>query len=369
MHHLKILFLFIVFGLVSGCGNSFRDSRLQGENDENVEEPVSLKSLFEDHFLMGAAVNSDQFNERDERGNPIIEKHYNTITPENVLKWQSIQPEEGDFRWADPDKYVAFGEKHDMFIIGHTLVWHNQTPDWVFQDDEGNPAGRETLLERMRDHIHTLVGRYKGRVHGWDVVNEALNEDGSLRQSPWLEIIGPEYIEKAFEFANEADPDAELYYNDYSLADPDKRAGAIQLIKNLQYRGIPVTGIGMQAHYNPDGPAAGEVATSITQFANLGIDVMITELDINVVGSDQGDPYAEGLPATVQQELAGRYQELFEVFMDRSDHITRITFWGVTDGDSWLNYFNGNRTNYPLLFDREGQPKPAFHAVIDLMKE
>ena len=197
----------------------------------------ALKDVFKKDFLIGAALNQNQFTGRDQRGLPIITTQFNSITPENVLKWESVHPEPGKYNFEGPDRYVAFGEKYRMFIVGHTLVWHNQTPRWVFEDAKGGPVDRQTLLDRMRDHIHTVVGRYQGRIKGWDVVNEALDEDGSLRQTPWMKIIGEDYLVKAFEFAHEADPSAQLYYNDYSLENEAKRKGAIDLIKKLKARG------------------------------------------------------------------------------------------------------------------------------------
>ncbi len=178
-----------------------------------------LKDVFKGSFLIGAALNRAQFYEENTRGAALIKAHFNSITPENILKWESVHPKPDGYAFDAPDRYVAFGEQNGMFIIGHTLVWHSQTPKWVFQDDQGKPVSRDTLLKRMRDHIHTVVGRYKGRIRGWDVVNEALNEDGTMRESPVAEIIGEDYLAKAFEFAHEADPKAELYYNDYSLGE------------------------------------------------------------------------------------------------------------------------------------------------------
>jgi endo-1,4-beta-xylanase len=237
----------------------------------------------------------------------------------------------------------------------------------------------------MRDHIHTVVGRYKGRIKGWDVVNEALNEDGTLRQTPWLKIIGEDYLIKAFQFAHEADPQAQLYYNDYSLENEPKRNGAIQLIKKLQAAGVPIYGVGLQGHDKLDWPTVEQQDATIKAFAALGIKVCITELDIDVLPRANRNqtadvnataqmqtnlnPYANGLPDSVQQALARRYAELFRVFLKHRDVIDRVTFWGVTDGDSWLNDWPvRGRTSYPLLFDRAGQPKPAFDAVIATKK-
>ena len=350
-----------------------------------ASQTPALKDVFEDAFLVGAALNADQFSERDTRGAALTKAQFNSITPENVLKWELVHPEPGRYDFEAPDRYVRFGEENDMFIVGHTLVWHSQVPDWVFQDAAGKPVSRDTLLNRMRDHIHTVVGRYKGRIDGWDVVNEALNEDGTLRQSPWLKIIGEDYIAKAFQFAHEADPEAELYYNDYSLENAPKRDGAVRLVKSLQDQGIPVTGIGTQQHLKMDWPSVAQVDSSITAFAKLG-KVMVTELDIDVLprattnqGADVSlsveaqerlNPYRAGLPDSVQQALAQRYADLFRVYLKHKDDISRITFWGVADGDSWLNGWPvPGRTSYPLLFDRAHQPKPAFDAVIQTARE
>ncbi len=346
----------------------------------NAQTPA-LKDAFKGSFLIGAALNPAQFTEQDARGAALIKAQFNTITPENVLKWGLVHPQPGNYSFELPDHYVAFGEKNHMFIVGHNLVWHNQTPAWVFQDDKGNPADRETLLKRLHDHILTVVGRYKGRINGWDVVNEALEEDGTLRQSPWLKIIGDDYIVKAFQFAHEADPQAELYYNDYNIENEAKLKGALDLLRKLQAQGVPISGVGIQGHWHMDSPSNDRVDAAITAFGKLGLKVMITELDVDVLplafqymGADvtlsaelqpKLNPYPKALPDAVQQALAQRYAGLFGVFLKHPGVLTRVTFWGVTDGDSWLNNWPvKGRTNYPLLFDRSAQPKPAFDAVI-----
>ena len=345
----------------------------------------SLKDAFQDAFRVGAAVNAAQFEGRDARGAAIVKSQFNTISPENVLKWESVHPRPDGFNFSGADQYVAFGEKTHMFIVGHTLVWHNQTPTWVFQDAQGAPLTRDALLERMRDHIQTLVGRYKGRIGGWDVVNEALNEDGTLRQSAWQKIIGDDYIAKAFQFAHEADPKAELYYNDYSLENEPKRKGAVELIRNLKAAGVPVTAVGLQDHNNMEFPSTQQLDATIAAFASLGVKINITELDIDVLpratrqsGADVSlnvqaqaklNPYADGLPEQMQKALAKRYAELFAVYLKHRGTVTRVTFWGVTDADSWLNNWPvRGRTSYPLLFDREGKPKAAFDAVMELVR-
>lgn len=343
--------------------------------------PASLKDAFKGDFVIGAAINVAQITGQDARGDDLIEAQFNSISPENVLKWEVIHPQPDRYDFDLADKYVAFGQAHHMFIVGHNLVWHNQVPVWVFHDEKGNLLGRAALLARMRDHIHTVVGRYKGRIQSWDVVNEALNEDGTLRQSLWLKIIGEDYIEKAYEYAHEADPQVQLVYNDYNLEKEAKRNGAIALIKRLQAKGIPITSVGLQDHDDLAWPTVEQEDATISAFAAQGLTVAISEFDINVLPAagrqptadvtlnvQQNpalDPYAHRLPDAVQQQLAERYADLFRVFVKHRDVVRRVTFWGVTDGYSWLNDWPvKGRTNYPLLFDRSGQPKPAYAAVL-----
>jgi len=328
----------------------------------------TLKDAYKNDFLIGVAINQKQFTGEDTNGAAIIKAQFNSISPENVLKWESIQPRPGKdgYNFEPGDHYVEFGGQNGMYIVGHTLVWHSQTPKWVFLADDGtNYCDRETLLNRMHDHIQTVVGRYKGRIKCWDVVNEALNDNGTLRKSPWERIIGDDYIEKAFQYAHEADPDAILRYNDYSLENEPKRKGALALIQKLRAEGIPVSAVGLQDHVKMDWPSVEQEDATITDFASLGVKVMITELDVDLLGKSQSADVAEmqremtsniytnGLPDSVQQALARRYADLFSVFL--------VTFWGVSDGDSWLNR---GRMNYPLLFGRDHRPKPAFDAVI-----
>jgi endo-1,4-beta-xylanase len=350
-----------------------------------VPAQTSLKDAFKKYFRIGAALNPGHFTESDAVGTALVKQHFNTITPENDMKWERIHPRPdagpAGYNFENADKYVAFGEKNGMFIIGHCLVWHSQVPRWVFQDAAGKTLDRAALLQRMREHILTVVGRYKGRVNGWDVVNEALNEDGTLRQSQWLSIIGEDYIARAFEYAREADPKAELYYNDYNLAYEAKRNGAVELVKKLKQQGIKVTAIGTQSHDKMDRPTIQQIEDSLNAFKALGVKVVVTEFDVDVLPAvtrqptadisakaettPNSNPYVAGLPDDMQKALAKRYAEIFAVFLKHKDLITRVTFWGVTDRYSWLNNFPAaGRTNYPLLFDREGKPKPAFDAVM-----
>jgi endo-1,4-beta-xylanase len=340
-----------------------------------------LKTAFADAFVVGAAINDQQFTGRDARGAQLIAAQFNSVTPENVLKWEHVHPSRGTYDFAAGDAYVDFGTKHHMAIIGHTLVWHSQVPRWVFQDASGKPLGRDSLLAVMRDHIMTVVGRYKGRIKGWDVANEVLNEDGTLRQTPWYRAIGEDYLVKAFQYAHEADPSAELYYNDYSLENAPKRNGAVRLIRTLQDAGLKVTAIGSQSHVKMNWPSSAQYDSTINAFAALGVHVNITELDVDVLpaatpgqsadvsarglASPAANPWPTALPDSVQRALARRYADLFRVFVAHRDVIDRVTFWGVGDGDSWLNNWPvPGRTSYPLLFDRRDQPKPALDSVL-----
>ena len=342
---------------------------------------MRLRDAFAGSFLVGAAINGRQINGTDTIGDPIIARQFNTISPENALKWALVEPQPGQFSFDVADRYVALGERLGFTVIGHTLVWHNQTPAWVFQDASGGPVSRDSLIARMRLHILTVVGRYKGRIRGWDVVNEAVSEDGSLRRSPWLQIIGPEYIGMAFRFAHEADPSAELHYNDFGVEGGAKRAGIVRLVASLRAEGVPITAVGLQEHQKLDWPTAGAIDSAIVDLAATGVKLMITELDVDVLPSNRGqrtetleqqvmrsgagDPFRAGLPDSVQQALARRYGEVLRVYLKHRDVITRLTFWGVDDGDSWLNNFPvRGRVNYPLLFDRRGIPKSAFDTVI-----
>ena len=347
----------------------------------NATAQPALKDAFKNEFRIGAALNESQFSGSNRCEVALTQTQFDTISPENALKWESIHPAASRYDFKPADGYVEFGESNHMFIVGHTLVWHNQTPKWVFEDKHSNAVDRDTLLRRMHDHIATVVGRYRGRINGWDVVNEALDEDGALRQSPWLKIIGDDYVLKAYEFAHEADPQAELYYNDYSLENTSKRQGAVALIRRLQARGVVIAGVGLQGHYKLDWPKKADLAETIKTFSALGLKVMITELDVDVLPpatrsqaaevrmnfelESRLNPYTNGLPDSVQKALSARYAELFGVFVNHRDSIARVTFWGVTDASSWLNNWPvKGRTSYPLLFDRQCQPKPAFAAVI-----
>jgi endo-1,4-beta-xylanase len=345
-----------------------------------ADAPPSLGRSMPKGVLLGAALNRDTIEGRDAVASAIVARHFGTITSENVLKWALVHPEPNRYDFGPADAYVELGRKYNHKVIGHTLVWHNQTPKWVFEGKDGARADRDTLLARMREHIRTVVGRYRGRVNGWDVCNEVIAEDGTMRKSPWFEIAGEDYIAEAFKAAQEADPEAELYYNDYNLYKPAKRAAAIALVKKLRAQGLRVDALGEQGHWQLATPAVAEIQAIFDDAAAAGLPVVITELDVDVLPrdpamagadlanrfdrTDANDPYRDGLPDDKQELLANRYADVFTLFVKNRANLQRVTFWGVTDARSWLNNFPvRGRANHPLLWDRDGKEKPAFRAV------
>jgi endo-1,4-beta-xylanase len=363
---------------------------LNGMAQQKVSDKT-LKDVYKDAFLMGVAVSPTITSGRDKASQDIVIKHFNSITVENVMKAALINPQPGVYNWGPADDYVAFGEKNKMFIIGHTLVWHNQVPAWFFTNTEGKPNTKEEQIERMRSHIQAVAGRYAGRVNAWDVVNEIMGEDGNYRPTLWVNAIGngDTVVKYAFKFAAEYAPNTELYYNDFNAWRPSKRDGIVRMIKMLQKEGIRIDGVGMQGHWGLNYPKTKYIEEAIDAYAACGVKVMITELDVDVlpltregqvIGQSMSerqfqleefkdflDPYQKGLPANVQQQLTKRYEELFSIFYKRRDKIARVTLWGVEDGMNWKNdYPVPNRTNYPLLWDRQRKPKPALNAVLNV---
>lgn len=343
----------------------------------------TLRTSVGRQMLIGAAVEPYQLQNDTTAWAQLLANQFNAVVGANCMKADALQPHEGEFRWAAADAMVSFAQRHDMAVIGHCLVWHSQCPRWMFRDADGSAVSRDNLIRRMRRHIHTVVGHFRGRVRGWDVVNEAIGDDGQLRPTPYLQIIGPEYISLAFRFAHEADPEAELYYNDYSMANPRKRAAVCRLIRSLRAEGLRIDAVGMQSHNGLNYPSLSEYETTIDSLAACGVRVMITELDINVLpnphnfgGADisqhfQADarynPYTGGLPQEVAGQLTRRYMDFFNIYYRHRHQISRINLWGVSDADSWLNNFPiHGRTNYPLLFDRSLRPKPAVAQIIQL---
>jgi endo-1,4-beta-xylanase len=366
----NILFLSILVCIASSCA----------DKNLSIIKENSLKSAYKSDFLIGTALGADQFLRKNPLETNLIAKEFNAITPENVMKSEVIHPEWNRYDFTQSDQYVAFGKKFKMQIFGHALVWHSQLSPFAQKIQS-----RDSFKMFFENHIATVAGHYKGQLKGWDVINEALNEDGTLRKSIFLEKLGEDYLVDAFKLAQKADPTAELYYNDYNIEQPEKRKGAIALIKKIQKSGARIDGVGIQGHWSINGPPVKEVEESILEYSKLGIKVMFTELDLtalpnpwdlkgaevsqNFEGSPYMDPYPMGLPDSLQQKLAQGYEDLFRLFIKHKDKISRITFWGVHDGHSWLNGWPiKGRTNYPLFFDRKLKPKPAYYRVIGLKK-
>jgi endo-1,4-beta-xylanase len=348
-----------------------------------------LKDVYKNAFLIGVAVTPSITSGQDKISQDVVLKNFNSTTPENIMKAALINPQPGVYNWGPADDYVAFGLKNKMFIIGHTLVWHNQVPAWFFTNAQGKPNTKEEQIERLRSHIQAVAGRYAGRVNAWDVVNEVMGEDGNYRPTLWVNAVGngDTLVKYAFKFAAQYAPNTELYYNDFNAWRPSKRDGIVRMIKMLQKEGIRVDGVGMQGHWGLNYPKTKYIEDAIDAYAACGVKVMITELDVDVlpltkegqiVGQGMADkqfqleefktfldPYQKGLPDSIQKGLADRYAELFSIFYNRRDKIARVTLWGLHDGMNWRNdYPIPSRTNYPSLWDRQRKPKPAFYAVL-----
>ncbi|MCD9855188.1 endo-1,4-beta-xylanase [Epilithonimonas sp. JDS] len=344
----------------------------------------SLKNAFKNKFYIGTAMSLPQIYEKDVKSVEIIKNQFSSIVAENCMKSMFLQPEEGKFFFDDADKFVLFGEENKMFIIGHTLIWHSQLPKWFFVDQNGKDVSSEVLKQRMKNHITTVVTRYKGRVKGWDVVNEAIMEDGSYRKSKFYDILGEEFIPLAFQYAQEADPNAELYYNDYNEWHPGKVKTVSKMVQTLKSRGIRIDGVGMQTHVGLDTPSIAEYEKAILDYTENGVKINVTEMEISALPSPWGtsanvsdtveyqakmNPYTTGLPENVKKEWESRYLDFFRLFLKHQDKIRRVTLWGTTDAQSWKNDFPvKGRTDYPLLFDRNNQAKPVIEKIIQLTK-
>lgn len=354
-----------------------------------IQAQETLQQRYQHAFKMGTAVNPQIVSGQDSRSQAIVLRQFNSLTAENVMKAEVINPRPGEYDFTLADEYVDFANKHNMFVIGHTLIWHNQTPPWFFQNSQGKANTPAQQAERLRSYIKAVASRYVGKVDAWDVVNEVIDNDGSYRPTTWVQGIGSgdELVKLAFKYAAEYAPDAELYYNDFNAWRPQKVQGIVRMVKMLQQAGIRIDGVGIQGHWGLNFPENSYIEQAIDAYAALGVKVMITELDIDVLpltreGQIIGtgmmhpqfqleefktylDPYSQGLPDKVQQQLTQRYAELFALFYQRKDKIDRVTMWGVDDSMSWKNdYPIPNRTNYPLLYNRDGSAKPAISAIL-----
>lgn len=364
-----LCFLFLLtFGIFS-CKNP--------ENKiEEVKISIGLKDIYKDYFYIGAAINADQISEKDTSALKLLPIEFNSITPENIMKCEIIHPEWDKYNFDLADKFVELAKKNNFHSVGHNLIWHSQLSAFV-----NNIKNKDSLRLFMEKHITTVAGRYDGKLNGWDVVNEALEEDGTMRKSIFQKLLGDDYVIEAFKLAQKASPKSELYYNDYNIEQPKKRAGALNLIKKIKAAGVRIDGVGIQGHWSIKGLPLEDLEQSIKEYSALGLKVMLTELDItalpnpwdlkgadvnqNFEGSPFMNPYPNGLPDSMQVKLASEYEKLFKLLVKYKDNIGRVTFWGVSDGNSWLNGWPiKNRTNYPLLFDRNYKPKLAYEKVV-----
>lgn len=369
------------FGLCTllffGCSNENSDAQA-------ATNATTLKEKYARYFSIGAAVDADSYTTHAE----LLSAHFDSITTENEMKFDALHPGLDTYRYDTADAIVAFAEDQGMAVRGHALVWHRQVPSWLFRNSDGSEVTKDQLLGRLHDHISNVVGHFRGKVGAWDVVNEAVMNDGSLRtgdeaetdqQSRWYEIIGEDYIAEAFRYAHEADPDAKLFYNDYYNYLPARRQAIYELLKGLLEEGVPVHGVGMQCHLNiepssnPDHQSyyqtVENLEESIELYASLGLEVQVTELDVSlyVAGNQytEGDFYTlETFTEELQAKQAERYAEFFALFRKHRDAISSVTFWGVADDNTWLSEFSSGRQDFPLLFDVNHQPKPAFEAVM-----
>ena len=341
-----------------------------------ASSPTTLREAYKNDFLIGTALNTQQIEEKDTSAAQLVPVQFNAATPENIMKAEIIHPQWDKYNFDLADKMVEYGKKHNILINGHTLIWHSQLPAFA-----RNIKDVDSFKTFFNHHITTVASRYDGKMFSWDVVNEALNEDGTMRRSIFLDKLGDDFVTEAFRIAQKAAPNTELYYNDYNIEQPKKRAGAIAIIKKIQAAGVRIDGVGIQGHWHLNKIPLKDIEESILEFSALGIKVMFTELDIEVLqrnfqGADVSqrvasnpalNPYVNGLPDSVQVQLANDYESLFKLFLKHKDKVTRVTFWGVADGNSWLNGWPvRGRTNYPLLFDRQYKPKPAYYKVIAL---
>jgi endo-1,4-beta-xylanase len=366
----------VVYALVA-CALSLANAHGQDTGSATSVTNIGLKDAFAAKFLIGTAGDVPRGYSEAEVAN--IKANYNIITPENCMKPQSVHPSEDVFTWATPDALVKWCQDNNIKVWGHTLCWHAQTPGWFFQGTNGQPVTRELAMARLKSHILAEVGHYKGRVYGWDVVNEAIDDRNggqteNLRNDSWFRAIGPDFLTLAFKWAHEADPDALLFYNDYNI-DSDtnldrgnpqytgKHASSMLLLKRLLQEGAPINGVGIQGHWHLY-TSISDVEKAITDYESLGLKVSISELDVTATGENSGAFPTRGgggpvSPEALQQQ-AKVYAQLFDVFDRHAKTMSRVTLWGISDRRSWRS---GQR---PLLFDAQLQPKPALQAVLDV---
>lgn len=364
----KIIFslvsLFILSSLIiDGCKS--------GKIQKQPEKDAGLKDYYKDYFTVGVAVSPQGLKRADE--SKLIIQQFGSMTPENAMKMGPIHPRENEYYWNDADSIAAFAKQHHLKLRGHTLCWHNQTPRWLFIDSTKNPAdtvSKELLLKRLKDHITAVVTRYKDVVYAWDVCNEVISDNPNeyFRNSPWYRICGEEFVAKAFQYAHEADPNALLFYNDYNETNPVKREKIIRLVKSLKDAGIPISGVGLQSHWSSPEITEGQIDSTLSQFSQLGLKVQITELDLKVQhnGPRARQDSAQGYTTEREKTQTEQYEMIFRMFRKYRDVISSVTFWNVSDRNSWLDRRGGKA--YPLLFDTTYQPKKAYWQVVNFPK-
>ncbi len=368
-----------------------------------LAQPATLRAAYRDYWDMGVSVNQWQVKANSEslvmqqnfsKDTPAdqtkdwetIVRHFNYVVAENCMKCEVIHPKEGVYDFTLADQFVDKARAAGLKVLGHCLIWHSQCAPWFHYDEQGNLVSPEVLKQRMREHIYTIVNHFKGRVQAWDVVNEAFEDDGTLRKSLFYQILGEDYIPLAFQYAHEADPNAELYYNDYSMNKASKVEGVARFFAPLIRQGLPVTAIGMQGHMVLEGNNyVEEYEHSIQTIRNLGVKTFFSEVDLSVLPNPYGfaganvsdrfayrpemDPYKDGLTAEKKQEVQDFWVRFFQMLTRHRDDILRVNFWCLTDGCSWRNDFPiKGRTDYATLFDRQGQPKPEVQAIINVVR-
>lgn len=342
----------------------------------------SLKNAVGSRFKIGVGVSHLVL--RNPEDVALIRRHFQILTPENCMKPQGIHPEEDRWNFERTDRFAEFVRQNELEMVGHCLVWakDDRTDEWMMKEG-GKPVSREKLLQRIESHVKTVVDRYADVATHWDVVNEAIgdSQDGLLRDSVYSRTAGMDFIVTAFKTARASDPGALLIYNDYNGHKPDKRVKLIEFLSKLKDAGAPVDAYGMQGHFELGDNSLAELRETFDELRKLNIKVVVSELDIDVIKrgrwwAEDGkyrdelktfNPYEDGIPPEIEAQMVDQYVKLFELFDDYSDTIARVSFWNLHDGQSWLNNFPWKRVNYPLLFDRNRQPKPSFDAVYKLL--
>jgi len=338
---------------------------------QGLTSQKGLKDYYKNYFPIGVAVSAQSL--QNKKVSDFILSQFNSVTPENAMKMGPIHPGENRYNWRDADSIVNFATTHGIRVRGHNLCWHEQTPGWFFKDDKGNQVTKELLLKRLKEHITTVVNRYKGKIYAWDVVNEAIDDDSTkfLRNSMWYKICGDDFIAKAFEYAHEADPNAVLFYNDYNTERPEKRERVYRLLKQLVDAKVPINAVGLQAHWSAYEPDQKDLVETIKKFSSLGLKIQITELDVSIYPWEKNQrPLREGekgvLTPELEQKQIDKYAMVFKIFRKYRKVITGVTFWNISDGYTWLDQYPvRGRKNFPLLFDRDLQPKKAFWSVVN----